>query len=235
MCSFKVYRNADISAWASFTKLISYKNMFTMFILIKNTRKVNFYIIVIYSVSQRSIIDFQSLMYVLLLNPCLKNSTSWKYKMFLIWVHKLLHMYWPIFIKTNDDYQKVWFSLLTCIGTGALHLELICAMTNSEILLCFRRYTAQRGRPTEVISDNSIHFKSESCVRSIVVIPKRSWQINLNLERRVRKYKIVFGKYGKKKTLYESKEMNSNKIDVFRFVFISAKIGIYRIGKKRLF
>lgn len=60
------------------------------------------------------------------------------------------------------DISKVWICLFTCCATRAVHLELVPDMTAEAFLLCFRRFTARRGVPCRVISDNSKTFKSGS-------------------------------------------------------------------------
>ncbi|KAL5475814.1 hypothetical protein EMCRGX_G025680 [Ephydatia muelleri] len=60
------------------------------------------------------------------------------------------------------DTSKVWICLFTCCATRAVHLELVPDMTAEAFLLCFRRFTARRGVPCRVISDNSKTFKSGS-------------------------------------------------------------------------
>ena len=66
----------------------------------------------------------------------------------------------PLYIKSRDDSKKVWICLFTCLVTRAIHLELLQDMSTEEFLLGFRRFTAQRGCPSEIISDNSLTFKT---------------------------------------------------------------------------
>ena len=68
----------------------------------------------------------------------------------------------PLYIKTRDDSKKVWICLFTSLVTRAIHLELLQDMSTEEFLLGFRRFTAQRGCPTEIISDNALQFKTAS-------------------------------------------------------------------------
>ena len=65
----------------------------------------------------------------------------------------------PLYLK---DTGKVWISLFTCCVTRAIHLELVPDMTADAFLRCFKRFTARRGVPSRVISDNSKTFKSAS-------------------------------------------------------------------------
>ena len=54
----------------------------------------------------------------------------------------------------------MWICLFTCCATRAVHLDLVVDMTASSFILCFRRFTARRGVPWKLISDNSKTFKS---------------------------------------------------------------------------
>jgi hypothetical protein len=67
----------------------------------------------------------------------------------------------PLYSKTNKDSEKkVWICLFTCLMTRAIHLEIVCDMTTAEFLMCFRRFVAQRGSPTLIISDNALQFRT---------------------------------------------------------------------------
>ena len=51
-------------------------------------------------------------------------------------------------------------TLYTCYSTRAVHLDLVRDMTTQTFLRSFRRFTARRGTPTRMISDNAKTFKS---------------------------------------------------------------------------
>jgi hypothetical protein len=55
--------------------------------------------------------------------------------------------------------QKVYICLLICATTRALHLELVSNMSIPTFLQPFRRFVAQRGLPSEILSDNAKTFK----------------------------------------------------------------------------
>lgn len=56
--------------------------------------------------------------------------------------------------------HKVWLCLFTCCTTSAVHLELAPNLNAFTFVRCFKRFTARRGIPSRVISDNAKTFKS---------------------------------------------------------------------------
>ena len=68
----------------------------------------------------------------------------------------------PLFIrmtKTSDCTTKAWICLYTCCVTRAIHLDIVLDMTASSFLRCFKRFTARRGLPRRMVSDNGKTFK----------------------------------------------------------------------------
>ena len=66
----------------------------------------------------------------------------------------------PLYVKNlNSPQQKIWICLYTCWVTRAIHLDLVPDLTTNAFLRCFRRFTARRGRPSLVVSDNGRTFK----------------------------------------------------------------------------
>ena len=66
----------------------------------------------------------------------------------------------PLYVKSlNSPQQKVWICLYTCCVTRAIHLDLVPDLTAQAFLRSFRRFTARRGRPSVVASDNGKTFK----------------------------------------------------------------------------
>ena len=63
----------------------------------------------------------------------------------------------PLYVKVNEssEHNKVWICLYTCCVTRAVHLELLPAQT---FLRAFKRFTARRGIPLKMISDNGKTF-----------------------------------------------------------------------------
>ena len=74
----------------------------------------------------------------------------------------------PLYLKSAEGTKKVWICLFTCLVIRAVHLEVIQDMTADEFLLCFRRFTAQRGLANVLISDNALQFKAAN--QSIVAV-----------------------------------------------------------------
>ena len=66
----------------------------------------------------------------------------------------------PLYVKGKQVEVKVWIALFTCAVSRALHLELVPDMTTEAFLRCFKRFTARRGTPLKIVSDNSKTFKS---------------------------------------------------------------------------
>ena len=58
------------------------------------------------------------------------------------------------------DAKKVWICLYTCCATRAVHLEVVPNMTMEAFINCFRLFTARRGFPSRVLSNNGKTFKS---------------------------------------------------------------------------
>ena len=69
----------------------------------------------------------------------------------------------PLFIKTSAKrIEKAYIALFTCSVTRAVHLELVADMSVNTFLRSFRRFTARRGMPTLVYSDNAKTFKASA-------------------------------------------------------------------------
>ena len=64
----------------------------------------------------------------------------------------------PMFLKDREGFSggKMWIVLCTCCTTHANHLELVQSMTTTT----FERFTARRGLPRRIISDNAKTFKA---------------------------------------------------------------------------
>ena len=68
----------------------------------------------------------------------------------------------PLYVKVADSSEssKVWICLYTCCITRAVHLELVPDMSAQTFLRSFKRFTARRGIPLKMISDNGKTFVS---------------------------------------------------------------------------
>eukprot|EP00921_Rhytidocystis_pertsovi_P000897 GHVQ01001555.1.p2 GENE.GHVQ01001555.1~~GHVQ01001555.1.p2 ORF type:complete len:134 (-),score=19.58 GHVQ01001555.1:878-1279(-) len=59
-------------------------------------------------------------------------------------------------VKKVKEHQVLYHVLLvTCAVTRAVHLEVLRTMETKEILWALRRFVAVRGKPENIISDNS--------------------------------------------------------------------------------
>lgn len=72
----------------------------------------------------------------------------------------------PLYVRTPGEAgsSKVWLGLYTCCSTRAVHLDLVRDMTMATFLRSFRHFTARRGTPSRMISDNGKTFKCASTV-----------------------------------------------------------------------
>ncbi len=66
----------------------------------------------------------------------------------------------PFFLQEErkDPQKKVYFLLLTCLVYRAIHLEPLQNMTTNAFLNALQRFTARRGVPEKIISDNGSNF-----------------------------------------------------------------------------
>ena len=70
----------------------------------------------------------------------------------------------PLYVKKSvvSEGSKVWLCLYTCCVTRAVHLDLVPDMTATTFIRSFKRFTARRGIPAKMVSDNSKAFKAAS-------------------------------------------------------------------------
>ena len=70
----------------------------------------------------------------------------------------------PLYVKgaNKKTEGKVWICLYTCCVTRAVHLDIVPDLTAEAFLRSFRRFTARRGLPLKIVSDNGSTFKSAS-------------------------------------------------------------------------
>ena len=62
----------------------------------------------------------------------------------------------------NKSSKKTYICLYTCLNTRAVHLELVDNLSVDAFLRSFRRFSARRGLPKKIYSDNAKAFKSAS-------------------------------------------------------------------------
>uniref|UniRef100_A0A1X7U6L5 Integrase catalytic domain-containing protein n=1 Tax=Amphimedon queenslandica TaxID=400682 RepID=A0A1X7U6L5_AMPQE len=60
----------------------------------------------------------------------------------------------------SSESRKVWTCLFTCCLTRAVHIELVTEIETVTFLCCFQRFTARRGFPYRILSDNAKTFKA---------------------------------------------------------------------------
>ena len=62
----------------------------------------------------------------------------------------------------GEERSKVWISAFSCNSSRAIHLELVIDLSVDGFLHCFQRFSARRGIPRLVTSDNASTFKAAS-------------------------------------------------------------------------
>ena len=66
----------------------------------------------------------------------------------------------PIYYKTKEgQMENCYIALSTCCFTRAVHLEVTTDLSTDSFLCAFRRFTARRGTPNLIVSDNARYFK----------------------------------------------------------------------------
>ncbi len=70
----------------------------------------------------------------------------------------------PMYVgkQKGDKGKKVWICLFTCCVTRAIHLEIVCDMSTPTFIRALRRFSARRGFPKRILSDNAKTFKAAS-------------------------------------------------------------------------
>ena len=85
----------------------------------------------------------------------------------------------PLYVRSNGEVRKVWICLYTCCVVRAIHLDLVPDLSTRAFLRSFRRFTARRGLPCKMLSDNGKTFqaaaKAIKDVKWIVNVPKAPW------------------------------------------------------------
>ena len=97
----------------------------------------------------------------------------------------------PLYIKTQGlvTMKKVWICLFTCCVIRVVHLEIVPDLTADSFIQCFKCFTARRGIPHKMISDNGKTFKaaakaisamlSDSVVQGYSAKTGVQWSFNL--------------------------------------------------------
>ena len=69
-----------------------------------------------------------------------------------------LDFFGPINTKLARKEFKRYGCIFTCLCSRAVHLEMAYDLSTDSFLSCFSRFTARRGQPKEVMSDNGTNF-----------------------------------------------------------------------------
>ncbi len=85
----------------------------------------------------------------------------------------------PLYIKKEGKMEKAYVALFTCCVTRAVHLELVENLNASTFLNCLRRFSARRGTPTLIVSDNGKTFKATDLLQNYLSSKRICWRFNL--------------------------------------------------------
>ena len=67
----------------------------------------------------------------------------------------------PLYAKdASGEIKKVYIALFSCCVTRAVHLELVDEMSAERFKCCLRKFTARRGMPKLIVSDNAKTFQA---------------------------------------------------------------------------
>ena len=90
----------------------------------------------------------------------------------------------PIYVKDvynkSSVMNKAYIVLYTCASSRAVHLDLVPNMSSQAFVRSFKRFTARRGVPRLVVSDNGSAFKSDELKRLLAEYSV-SWKYNVAL------------------------------------------------------
>ena len=68
----------------------------------------------------------------------------------------------PVYVKNQEGMVKAYIALFTCCITRAVHLELVENLNASTFINCLRRFSARRGTPSLLVTDNAKTFKASA-------------------------------------------------------------------------
>ena len=68
----------------------------------------------------------------------------------------------PLYVgrEKGEEGNKVWICLFTCCVTRTIHLELVSDMSTVTFVRALKRFSARRGLPRKILSDNAKTFKA---------------------------------------------------------------------------
>ncbi|XP_067628058.1 uncharacterized protein [Eurosta solidaginis] len=70
----------------------------------------------------------------------------------------------PIDIAVGRRREKRWGVLFTCLTTRAVYLDIVPSLSTDSFLMALKSFTARRGVPKRIISDNGTNFRGASRV-----------------------------------------------------------------------
>ena len=75
----------------------------------------------------------------------------------------------PVYYKTKEgQMEKCYIALFTCCVTRAVHLEMTTDLSTETFLRALRRFTATRGTPKLIVSDNARYFKKANNILKVI-------------------------------------------------------------------
>lgn len=77
----------------------------------------------------------------------------------------------PLYVRDTlgSAVRKTWLCLFTCCSTRAVHLDVIPDLTADAFIRCFRRFSARRGFPRKMVSDNAKTFKAAAKALALIM------------------------------------------------------------------
>ena len=64
----------------------------------------------------------------------------------------------PIAAKAKNGTEKVYLAIFVCFSTKAVHIEVVSSLTSQGCIAALHRFTARRGLPVCIYSDNGTNF-----------------------------------------------------------------------------
>lgn len=72
--------------------------------------------------------------------------------------HVGVDFFGPVTIAIGRKTAKRWGMIFTCLTIRAIHLEVAHSLSKESCILCIRNFTARRGQPLTITSDNGTNF-----------------------------------------------------------------------------
>ena len=66
--------------------------------------------------------------------------------------------------EARDEPSKLYFAVFACAVTRAIHLELVSSCATADFMKACRRFSARRGTPMSLMSDNASNFKGAGVI-----------------------------------------------------------------------